>query len=231
VRLRLSDGSAERLHPDATASEFEATFTPDGRVYAFVQSRGNLNLKLVIRDTKNNRDAIFDPGGGFASLRRPTIAPDGDRVLFSLPAPSGHVLVSVNAEGKDRRELTQGGLNSGPAFSPDGRQVAFASSRDGDFDIYTVLATGGQPRRLTKSPGLDIRPAWSPDGKRIAFTSNRTGHYQIHVMNADGTHVRRIDTPHDRDDYAAWHPDGKRLLVVGERDGKCDLYLLDAPGK
>src|SRR5262249_16569517 len=46
VRLRLTDGSTERLHPDAIASEFEATFTPDGRAYAFVQSRGNLNLKL-----------------------------------------------------------------------------------------------------------------------------------------------------------------------------------------
>src|SRR5262249_17506738 len=64
MRLRLADGTVERLHPGASTSEFEAAFAADGRVYAFVQSRGNLSLKLVVRDTRQGRDAVFDPGGG-----------------------------------------------------------------------------------------------------------------------------------------------------------------------
>lgn len=231
MRLPLPGGGPERLHPDAVTSEFEPAFTPDGRYYAFVQSRANLNLKLIIRDTRLGKDSLFDPGGGFASLRRPTLSPDGGRVVFSLPADNGQAIVSVNMEGKDRRTLTQGGLNTGPAFSPDGKQIVFASSRDGDYEIYTMSMEGGAPRRLTRSPGIDFRPAWSPDGKRIAFTSNRTGRYQIHIMRADGSDVSCLDEPSERDDYPAWHPDGHRLVVVSERAGKSDLYLLDAPAK
>src|SRR5262245_7339580 len=89
MRLKLADGSVERLHPQATASEFEAAFSPDGRYCVFVQSRANLNLKLVIRDTKLGRDAVFDAGGGFAGMRRPSVAPDGNRVVFSIPSPTG----------------------------------------------------------------------------------------------------------------------------------------------
>lgn len=231
MKLKLEGGTPERLHADALTSEFEPSFSADGRFYTFIQSRGNLNLKLMIRDTKNSRDAVFDPGGGFASLRRPSIAPDGSRVVFSIPAGNGQSLISVNNEGKDRRELTQGGLNSWAAFSPGGKEIAFASSREGDYEIFVISAAGGTPRRLTRSPGLDLRPAWSPDGKRIAFTSNRAGRYQIHVMDADGNNVRAVDHVSDRDDYPAWHPDGRRLVCVSEKNGKSDLYLLAVPGK
>src|SRR5262245_43390097 len=96
MRLRLADGSVERLHPQATTSEFEATFAADGSAYAFVQSRGNLNLKLVIRDTRDGRDAIFDPGGGFACVRRPTFHPRAEGVAFAIPTASGQEIAAVD---------------------------------------------------------------------------------------------------------------------------------------
>jgi Tol biopolymer transport system component len=226
LKMVFPGGKAERLHPSATTSEFEPTFTPDGQVYAYVQSKGNLNLKLAIRDVKQNKDTSFDPGGGFAGMRRPSIAPDGSRVVFSIPAAPGQEIASVNREGKDRKRLTRAGLNRGPAFSPDGKKIAVASSRDGDYEIYVMDANGENVQRLTNSRGLDLRPAWSPDGKRLAFTSNRDGNYEIYVMNADGSGVRRITTNTERDDFASWHPDGKRLVFVGERAGKSDLYLV-----
>jgi TolB protein len=227
MRLRLADGSQERLHPAATTAEFEATYTSDGRHYAFVQSRGNLNLKLVIRESASGRDAVYDPGGGFAGMRKPSIAPDGRRVVFSIPSGSGQQIASVNARGEDLKTLTRLGLNSWPTYSPDGAHIAFGSSRDGNYEIYVMDANGGDARRLTRSPGLDMRPAWSPDGARIAFTSNRDGRYEIYVMNADASGLRRLTNHPERDDYAAWHPDGKHLAIVAERSGRSDLYLLD----
>jgi len=230
MRLKLTDGSTERLHPGATTAEFEAAFTPDGRYYAFVQSRANLNLKLVIRDTKENRDAVFDPGGGFAGMRKPSMAPDGSRVIFSIPANSGQQIHSVNNQGQDRKPLTQSSFNSWPTFSPDGKKIAFGSSRDGNYEIYVMDANGDNPRRLTNNTAMDMRPAWSPDGKRLAFTSNRDGNYEIYVMNADGSNVQRVTNHPERDDYPSWHPDGKRLAIVSERGGKFDLYLVEVPG-
>jgi Tol biopolymer transport system component len=62
-------------------------------------------------------------------------------------------------------------MNAWPAYSPDGRKIAFGSSRSGDFEISVMNADGTETRRLTHSPGLDARPAWSPDGARIDFAS------------------------------------------------------------
>jgi len=229
MRLQLADGTVERLHPEATTAEFEPAFSPDGRYRAFVQSRANLNLKLVIRDTAQNRDAVFDPGAGFAGMRHPTIAPNGSKVVFSIPANSGQQLHSVNLAAQDRKTLTTSSINHWPTFSPDGKRLAFGSSREGDFDIWVMDAEGNNPVQLTQGGGLDMRPAWSPDGKRLAFTSNRDGNYEIYVMHADGTRVQRVTQHPERDDYASWHPDGRRLVMVSERAGRSDLYVVEAP--
>lgn len=229
MRLTLADGTVARFHPQATTTEFEATFSPDGRYYAFVQSRGNLSLKLVIRDTRQNKDAVFDPGGGFSGMRRPTIAADG-RLAFSIPGSNGQQIHSIDLQGQDRKELTSTGFNSWPAYAPDGKSLAFGSSKEGHYDIYVMDAAGGNFRRLTTGPGLDMRPAWSPDGRRLSFTSNRDGTYEIYVMQADGRGVQRVTNHAERDDYSAWHPDGRRLVWVAERAGKFDLYMTEVPG-
>src|SRR5262245_117798 len=68
-----------------------------------------------------------------------------------------------------------------------GGTVAFESNRAGNFDIFTMTATGAGQARLTADPADDLDPAWSPDGHRIAFASRRGGGTHIWVMNADGS--------------------------------------------
>lgn len=226
VRLKTGDKAAVNLHPDATTSEFEATYTADGSTYAFVQSKGNLNLKLIIRDA-GGREAVFDPGGGFAGVRRPSFHPTGERVCFAIPTSTGQEIASVGRDGKDRKTLTAGGINNWPAYSPDGKRIAFCSSRDGDFDLYVMNADGTGVKRVVKLEGMQSRPAWSPDGKRLAFTWNREGNYDIYAVNLDGSGLTRLTDSPERDDYATWHPDGKSVVFVGERNGKFDLYRVE----
>ena len=82
----------------------------------------------------------------------------------------------MNADGSGVARLTDSeATDADPAWSPDGRRIAFASDRDGGSNIYVMNADGSGVARLTDSSAGDYGPAWSPDGRRIAFASERDG--------------------------------------------------------
>jgi Tol biopolymer transport system component len=229
-RLKLGEHTSSPLHAEARTSEFEPAFSLDGQVYAYMKTRGALSVGLAVRTLDGAVLGEVAPGGGFAGLRSPAVAPDHSRVAYSYAVKRNQQIFSVKPDGSDRRALTDSlGVNNWPAYSPDGRTIVFGSSRDGDFEIYAMDADGAHPRRLTRSPAQDIRPRFSPDGKRIAFTSHRDGNAEIYLMQADGTQPRRLTHNDERDDYPDWHPDGRRIVLVAERGGRNDLYLIDVP--
>jgi TolB protein len=85
------------------------------------------------------------------------------------------VVVQNLAQGTTRIVANFRGNNSAPAWSPDGRTLAVALTKDGLTQVYRISANGGDPQRLTESTGIDTQPAFSPDGQWIAFTSDRGG--------------------------------------------------------
>src|SRR5262252_5467085 len=93
-------------------------------------------------------------------------------IVFSY----GGYLWSVPRSGGDARQLTTGGHENFPCFSPDGKWIAFAGQYDGNEDVYVMPASGGEPRRLTWHPGSDAPAGWTPDGKRILFVSTRNAY-------------------------------------------------------
>jgi TolB protein len=107
-----------------------------------------------------------------------------------------------------------------PAWSPDGKRIAFTSERDGDREVYVMNADGTNPVRLTTTAGFDENPSWSPNGTRIAFDSMRDGNLEIYVMNVDGSGVVRVTDHPAIDAIPAWSPDGKRIVFVSERIAK-----------
>jgi dipeptidyl aminopeptidase/acylaminoacyl peptidase len=107
----------------------------------------------------------------------PQISPDGKWVAYALATPdlAENRLVKniwlVGLEGGESRQLTQGGTDVRPRWSPDGKKLAFLSSRDGAQQVYLVGLDGGDATRVTsRSTGAD-NELWSPDGKWIAFVS------------------------------------------------------------
>ena len=91
------------------------------------------------------------------------------QVVFSY----GGYLWSVPRDGGDARQLTTGGHEGLPVFSPDGKWLAFSGQYDGNIDVFVMPAEGGEPRRLTWHPAADIAVGWTPDGKRVLFHSAR----------------------------------------------------------
>lgn len=230
MRLKLEDLSVTPVDEAQTKSEFEPAISPDGKFLAFVQSRGNLSLALVIRDRRTGKIADIPPAGGFSGPRSPAFSADGRRVLFSHPDEGRQSIVSVNLDAGDRKILIDSqGVNNWPDCAPDGKKMVWASTRDDDYELYAASVDGTDVRRLTFSPKMDIRPRFSPDGSQIVFTSNRDGNYEIYRMNADGNDVRRMTDHPESDDYPVWRPGGRHVVMVSERDGQHDLYLVEIP--
>ena len=131
------------------------------------------------------------------------------------------------------RYLTDGRFNDGdPAWSPDGRQIAFSSDRDGNREIYVMGADGGSVRRLTDHPAWDGHPYWSPDGSRILFESNRgPGQtFEVLTMLANGRRLRRLTVNDVDDKHPSWSPDGTSVIFESHRDGRMGLFLIRADG-
>jgi Tol biopolymer transport system component len=149
---------------------------------------------------------------------------DGDLEIFVM-----------NADGSRVTQLTHNTDHEiEPMWSPDGRRIAFNSSRPGAFEtveIFVMNADGTGITRLTNNAFIDFGPIWSPDGKQIAFTSNRDGDEEIFVMKADGTSVRQL-THNDgvTDVPTGWSPNGRQILFRSDRDGDSDLYVMNVDG-
>ena len=120
----------------------------------------------------------------------------------------------MEADGNNQRNLTQHpAFDSGPAWSPDGSQIAFSSSRDGETNIYLMDADGGNVSHL-KSPHFSVQPRWSPDGKQIVFVAITELGRQVYVMNIDGTKRWLASQPRPNAwmHLGGWSPDGKQIL-------------------
>jgi TolB protein len=113
-------------------------------------------------------------------------------------------------------------------------RIVFASTRDGNNEIYVMNADGSGQTRLTNHPAEDILPAWSPDGTKIAWSTNRLGgsNYEIYVMNADGSGVTNLTNFAGSDRFPTWSPDGTRIAYMSMRNGggNFEIYVMNADG-
>jgi hypothetical protein len=144
---------------------------------------------------------------------------------------SSFEIFSMFADGSEQVNLTATPqFDGGPAWSPDGGQIAFTSARDGNSEVYVMNADGTSQVNLTLHPALDENPDWSPDGSHIAFSSTRDGNSEVYVMDADGTDQIRLTTSFGFDGHPAWSPDGTKIAFTSDRIGNFDIYVMNADG-
>src|SRR5437660_7557813 len=132
--------------------------------------------------------------------RTPDISPDGKLVAFSY---LGDIWV-VEAIGGVARPVTMHEKHDiYPAFSPDGKKLAFSSNRHGSYDVFCVPVQGGKPARLTFDSADDIVNDWSPDGQSILFASNRATDFpprgELYVVPAKGGKAKRVSAFEGKD--------------------------------
>jgi Tol biopolymer transport system component len=194
--------------PDGTQSSQPAWF-PDmrGLLYRRTNAPGTTasDIWAMDLDGGNRRPVYVAPADQFY----PSLSPDMKRLLFStvkgpnarkievLDIPTGVVTTLVDASPTS--------YDSAPAWSPDGRQIAFESTMDGGREIYVMNADGTNVRRITHNALWDEGPAWSPDGTKFAFSSGADDlHLDIWTMNVDGSDPRQLTTYPGRDESPDW---------------------------
>lgn len=159
------------------------------------------------------------------------LSPDGQRIAF---VRTDGALAVINTDGSDERCLTCDipARAYTPAWSPDGRRLAFAMSSPQKTYLYLINVDGLQLTRLENAAdatGAD--PAWAPDGQRLVFASSRDGNGELYTINIDGTQLTRLTFTADNEAQPAWSPDGTQIAyAVGRTDGKQNIYVMNADG-
>jgi len=182
---------------------------------AFVSDRNGVSLAGTVENRQVKEIYISDYDG--ANQRRVTVSrqlnlnpswsPDARALAYTTYRPNPDLFISFIYEGVLQNPTKGIGTNYLPVFSPDGKQIAFMSGRDGNAEIYVMNVDGSNLRRLTHHPAGESSPTWSPSGSQIAFTSDRSGRPQIYVMNSsDGSGVRRLTVNETEADRPTWSP-------------------------
>lgn len=185
---RLTDSQSTVL--DNNDWNLRPTFSPDGKLIAFVSDRNSTfpTLWLMNAADGSGRHALPTPGLLQEAVDSLAWSPDGAQLavtLFNEPSPTQIALVPLGATGRQlSRQLTDlagGALD--PSWSPDGSWLAFAG-RDGfTMDVYAIQPDGSGETRLTSDGVLARSPVWSPDGRQIAYLSNKTGYFEIWLID------------------------------------------------
>jgi TolB protein len=117
-----------------------------------------------------------------------------------------------------------------PAWSPDGRRLAYVSFESGKAVVVVQSLADGERQTVASFRGSNSAPAWSPDGRRLAVTLSRDGPAQLYLLDLSGGSPRRLTTSQAIDTEAVFSPDGQWLYFVSDRGGGPQVYRMPAAG-
>lgn len=214
-------------------SHHAAAFSPDGQTLAYVAEGPAQTGGLWVRRS-DGRHQLLVQG---AVLENTTLAwsPDGERIAYGKADYVNRTEVRSDLYAYDlktgrERRLTTGERAFDPAWSPDGRQVAFVSLEDGRSRLEVLDVETGRASVLSEGEGLAefAAPAWSPDGRQLAVAYKpEHGTWDLALVDAGGGSPVRLWTDPALDRNAAWSPDGRYLFFDSERSGVPNLYAWD----
>lgn len=111
-----------------------------------------------------------------------------------------------------------------PSWSPDGKQLAYVSFKNGRPEIYIQNIITRDIQKIAAFKGINSAPVWSPDGKRLALTLSKDGNPEIYIMDLASKHLSRITRNYAIDTEPSWMPDGKGLVFTSDRGGSPQIY-------
>jgi TolB protein len=224
VSHRIADMIFEKLTGFPGAFSTQIAYVSEER-----RPDGTKQFRLIVSDADGqNASKVAESTQPILS---PSWSPDARRIAYvSFEGGVSGVYIQTLRTGTRERVSARAGVNSAPAFSPDGRTLALVLSRDtGNLDVHTLDLSTQVLRQLTTDAAIDTEPTWSPDGRSIYFNSDRAGGPQIYRVGTEaGQRATRItfgDCVYCARPRVS--PDGKLVALVNGKDNRYRIAVWD----
>ncbi|MCP5116054.1 MAG: hypothetical protein GY953_34945, partial [bacterium] len=230
--LELDENLAPQREPRQLTFEEQQSdspvWTPDGREIIYSSGPpGNNSLWKVAASESGRPERLASVG---EDGRYPSLSREGhlvytrqyfDTNIWRLDLSASLPVKLISSTRRDQN----------PQYSPDGRSIAFGSTRSGHFEVWVSDNDGTNARQLTAFEGpLTGTPRWSPDGSRIAFDSRAGGSSNIYLMSSEGGPSERLTTSAADDMMPSWSRDGRWVYFGSNRTGDSQLWKIPVDG-
>jgi len=195
-----------------------------------VYSAGAINRSLYRLSIAGNR-VPERLNLGWDSQLVPAVSIARHRLIYASRVYRGDLVRLDTQAGTLEPLVSARGLQLHPRYSPDGRKIAFFSTRSGNPEIWTCNADGSGCEQLTSFGGPFVTsPRWSPDGRRIAFDARPEDKSQIYFIAADGGEPQRLTSGNAWNSRPDWSQDGQWIYFTSDRSGRDEIWKMPAAG-
>lgn len=235
VCIMNADGTGfRRLTTDDSRQHFYPSLAPDGQSVFYAAFFETNNYEIYeLRLSDGNVRRITNTS---AIETAPELSPDGNTLVYARynPNTERYQIIIAGRDGSDPGNIP-GASGWDPTWSPDGRQILFASDSKGPVQLYAVGLDGKNMRTVTSLPAVRGRSDWSADGNFIVTYSGPAWNREVYIMNADGTNVRQLTPGGGNSQGPSFSPDSKWVAFTayfdnyGDDNG-CEIYVIRTDG-
>ena len=228
-----SDGADVTPVTPASETVLSPTWSPDGRYVAYTRFLDGIGPDHVARPGHRARRSGCSGPSRSSTSRRPSRPTAGPWPSRGRPRSGGTDIYAVNVTDQCcLRRLTVGRFadNLSPTYAPDGRRIAFVSTRPGTPQIYAMSSDGTDQELLAPydygATGPSNAPEWSPDGASVAFHRDIDRAPQVFILEVGSRRFKQL-TSSGRNSDPTWAPDGRHLAFVSDRSGRAQVWIID----
>jgi TolB protein len=235
ICIMNADGTGyRRLTTEDDIRHFYPSLSPDGRRVLYSAFREKNVYEIYSYDLEDGSvDRLTNRSG---VLTAPEYSPDGQRITYTRWAPNSgkYQIVTMERNGNNPNNIPRiEGWD--PTWSPDGKQILFASDRNGPVQLFVMRNDGKNLHQVSNLPAIRGRSDWSPDGQYIVTYSGESWQRELYIMNADGSGVRQLTPTGGNSQGPSFSPDGKWVAFTAYFDKYsdihgCEIYIIRTDG-